>query len=155
VLVPGRRDDPVQIIDVRDLAEFMVRLHEEAKSGVYNVAGPAETLTMPVFINAARDALNANVQLTHVDDYVFLREHKITYSVPWVMLEGKNEGHTSVRYERAKAAGLTYRPLATTVRDTLSWWQTVPEERRSKPRFAITAEQETAALAAWKARKRS
>jgi 2'-hydroxyisoflavone reductase len=154
VLAPGRRDDPVQIIDVRDLVEFMIKLIEDRRSGIYNVAGPRSTLTMPSFLEQARDALNANVQFTWVDDYAFLTEHKITYAVPWVMLQGNNLGHTSVSNARAVAAGLGFRPLATTVRDTLAWWPTVPQARRDAPRFAITPDQETTALAAWKARKR-
>lgn len=153
VLAPGRRDDPVQIIDVRDLVEFMVKLAEERRSGVYNVAGPRSTLTMPSFLEQARDAINANVQFTWIDDYAFLTEHKVTYSVPWVMLTGNNLGHTSVNNARAVNAGLAFRPLATTVRDTLAWWPTVPEARRNAPRFAITPEIEQAALAAWKARR--
>ena len=52
------------------------------------------------------------------------------------------------------AAGLTFTPLATTVRDTLAWWPTVPEARRNAPRFAITPQREATALAAWKARAR-
>ena len=55
VLAPGRRNDPVQFIDVRDLAEFMVLLLEDGKSGVYNVVGPQKTLTMPEFLEAARN----------------------------------------------------------------------------------------------------
>jgi 2'-hydroxyisoflavone reductase len=153
VLAPGRRDDPVQIIDVRDLVEFMVKLVEDRKSGIYNVAGPRSTLTMPSFLEQAREALNANVQFTWVDDYAFLTEHKITYSVPWVMLAGNNVGHTSASNAKAVNAGLGFRPLATTVRDTLAWWPTVPEARRNAPRFAITPEIEQSALAAWKARR--
>jgi 2'-hydroxyisoflavone reductase len=154
VLAPGRRDDPVQIIDVRDLVEFMLKLVEERRSGVYNVAGPRETLTMPQFLQQARDALDADVQFTWVDDYAFLSEHKITYSVPWVMLQGNDLGHTSISNARAVGAGLSFRALATTVRDTLAWWPSVPPTRRDAPRFAITPEQESAALAAWKARMR-
>jgi 2'-hydroxyisoflavone reductase len=70
------------------------------------------------------------------------------------MLKGNDLGHMSARNDRAVAAGLTFTPLATTVRDTLAWWATVPEARRNAPRFTITPEQETAALAAWKARGR-
>lgn len=154
VLAPGRRDDPVQIIDVRDLADFMIKLVEEKRSGIYNVAGPRSTLTMPSFLEQARDAINADVRFVWVDDYAFLTEHKITYSVPWVMLQGNNRGHTSVSNARAVAAGLNFRPLATTVRDTLAWWPTVPDARRDAPRFAITTEQEAQALAAWKSRAR-
>ena len=53
MLAPGRRDDPVQFIDVRDLAEFMVHLLEDGRSGVYNVVGPKAALTMPAFLEQA------------------------------------------------------------------------------------------------------
>ena len=152
VLAPGKRDDPVQFIDVRDLAAFMLTVVENQRSGVYNVAGPRSRMTMPQFLEGARDALNANVRFTWVDDYEFLEQHKITDAVPWVMQKGNDLGHMSVRNDRAIAAGLTFMPLATTVRDTLAWWATVPEARRTAPRFAITPEQEATALAAWKAR---
>jgi 2'-hydroxyisoflavone reductase len=152
VLAPGRRDDPVQFIDVRDLAAFMVKLLEGRRSGTFNAAGPESRMTMPRFLEGARDALNANVRFTWVDDYDFLEQHKITEAVPWVLQKGNDYGHMSVRNDRAVAAGLTFRPLATTVRDTLAWWATVPDARRTAPRFAITPEQEATALAAWKAR---
>ena len=152
VLAPGRRDDPVQLIDVRDLAEFMLRLVENKRAGVFNVAGPKTTMTMPQFLEAARGALNANVTYTWVDDYAFLEQHKISAAIPWAMLSGNDDGMMSIRNDRAVAAGLTFRPLAMTVRDTLAWWPSVPQARRDKPRFAITTEQEKEALAAWHAR---
>lgn len=51
----------------------------------------------------------------------------------------------TVRKERAG-------PLAETVKDTLAWRATVPEERRAKPRFIISPEIEAKALLDWKAR---
>ena len=66
VLAPGRRNDPVQFIDVRNLAEFMVLLLEDGKSGVYNVVGPQKTLTMPEFLEAARSVLPFRCQI-HLD----------------------------------------------------------------------------------------
>jgi len=51
------------------------------------------------------------------------------------------------------AAGLTFRPLEVTMRDTLAWWPSVPEERRDAPKFTIKPEQEAKALAAWHARQ--
>src|SRR6185503_17038469 len=77
VLAPGRRDDPVQIIDVRDLAEFMMKVIEDKRRGIYNAVGPRSTLTAWSFYDQAGAALNANVTFTHVDDYAFLSEHKI------------------------------------------------------------------------------
>src|SRR5262249_53565571 len=57
VLAPGRRNDPVQFIDVRDLAEFMVRLIESGRGDVYNVVGPQSELSMPAFLEQARAAI--------------------------------------------------------------------------------------------------
>ena len=152
VLAPGRHDDPVQIIDVRDLAEWMVRLLEERRSGAFNAAGPRDTLTMPSFLEQAKAALNADVKFTWVDDYAFLAAHKIDEAIPWARLEGNDDGMMSIANRRAIAAGLTFRPLATTVRDTLAWWPTVPEARRAAPKFAITPDMEAKALADWHAR---
>lgn len=61
--------------------------------------------------------------------------------------------HTTIKNGRAIAGGLTFRPLAETVKDTLAW-ATVPEERRAKPRFIITPENEARALADWKGHRR-
>jgi 2'-hydroxyisoflavone reductase len=152
-LAPGKRDDPVAFIDVRDLAEFMVRLLDDKRSGIYNVAGPKSAMTAPEFYEAARAALKSDAKFVFVDDYAFLAEQKIEEAIPWAMLKGNDYGMMSVKNDRAVAAGLGFRPLATTVRDTLAWWPTVPEARRTNPRFAIKPEQEAAALAAWKARK--
>lgn len=152
ILAPGRRDDPVQFIDVRDLAAFMVKVVESRKGGVLNASGPKATMTAPRFYEAARVALRPEAKVTLVDDYQFLEEHKITESVPWVMLKGNDEGHMSIRNDKAVAAGLTFRPVDQTLRDTLAWWATVPETRRAKPRFSITPDQEEKALAAWHAR---
>lgn len=151
-LAPGRPDDRVQIVDVRDLAAFMVTLVEQERSGIYNAAGPAEPLTFGRFLTQAAAALNSTSRFVWVDDYAFLEQQGITEAIPWVMLKGNDFGHTHVRNDRARAAGLAFRPLADTVRDTLAWWPTVPEARRASPRFAITPAQEVAALAAWKAR---
>jgi 2'-hydroxyisoflavone reductase len=152
VLAPGKRDDPVQFIDVRDLAEFMVHLVETKRSGIYNVAGPKSPLTAYEFYDAAAKAINANVTLTHVDDYDFLAAHKIDEAIPWAMLRGNDDGMMSVLNAKAVAAGLTFRPLDETVRDTLAWWQTVPDARKAKPHFTISPEQEQKALADWKAK---
>jgi 2'-hydroxyisoflavone reductase len=153
VLVPGKADDPSQFIDVRDLAEFMVKIVEDKRSGIFNVAGPKQAIRFHDFVERAHKAVGSNARLTRVDDYDFLEAQKITDAVPWVMLKGNDYGHMSAKNDRAIGAGLGFRPLETTARDTLAWWPTVPAARQEKPRFAITPEQETAALAAWRAKK--
>jgi len=152
VLAPGRRDDPAQIIDVRDLAEFMVKLLEDKRSGVYSVAGPKQPLLAHDFYRAAASAIGARVTFVDVDDYDFLAEHKIEEAIPWAMLKGNDDGMMSVKNDKAIAAGLEFRPLADTVRDTLAWWPSVPQARRDAPHFSIKPDQEAKAIADWKAR---
>ncbi|MEJ7813158.1 MAG: NAD-dependent epimerase/dehydratase family protein [Gemmatimonadaceae bacterium] len=152
VLAPGRKSDPVQLIDVRDLTGWMVRLIENRKTGVYNAAGPRETLTMERFLATVKEGTKSDARFTWVDDYDFLEANRIRGAVPWIMLRGNNLGMTTIRFDRALATGLTFRPLVQTVRDTLAWWPTVPEARRAKPSFAISLEKEKEVLAAWHAR---
>jgi 2'-hydroxyisoflavone reductase len=153
LLAPGHADDPMQIIDVRDLAEFMVHIAENDRHGIFNVAGPKQPLLARSFYEQAAKALDAKVSYVYVDDYDFLVAHKIDEAIPWALLKGNDYGMMSVKNDKAIAAGLTFRPLATTLRDTLAWWPTVPQARRDKPKFTITPEIEAQALADWKAKR--
>ena len=152
VLAPGRPDDPAQLIDVRDLAEFMLKLLEDGRSGIYNAAGPREPLTISNFLTVAVSTINPSVRLTWVDDYDFLTKHEIFDSIPWAMLRGNDEHCMQIRNDRAVSAGLAFRPLPDTLRDTLAWWPTVPEARRTSPGFSMKPEQEARALKEWHAR---
>jgi 2'-hydroxyisoflavone reductase len=133
VLAPGHRDDPSQLVDVRDLAAFMVKLLEDGRGGTFNVAGPKEPLTISAFLDEAKRAIGSDATLTWVDDYPFLKQHQILEAIPWVLLEGNDYGHMSARNEKAIDAGLTFRPLADTVRDTLAWWPTRPTAFSRQP----------------------
>jgi len=156
VLVPGKADDPVQWIDVRDLTEWMIHLIENGESGTYNGVGPASTMGMHAFVHGAHAALSVPVEWVYADDSDFLREHRIGAVIPWIMPVGNNYGTARINRERSVGSGLTYRPLATTVTDILDWWHSdaVPEERRqnmiSGPRSLIAREAEV--IRAWRAR---
>lgn len=160
--VPGRREDPVQYIDVRDLTEWMVRLLEEGVSGTFNAVGPARRQTMAEFVYGIAAITSVDLRWHWLDDYDWLRSYPLrtaddgstsglVYSVPWVMVEGENVGHMQIDASRARAAGLTYRPLATTAADTVAWRasEAVPQTLREQPRYVLTREQERALLQAW------
>jgi len=134
VLVPGKKEDPVQLIDVRDVAQWMIRLLEQKAAGTYNAVGPASPLTMQQFVYGAHAAFSAPVSYVNIDDYEFLKKHKVPYLVPWVMPEGKNYGSSLVSNRWAIENGLTYTPLASSVRDIHDWWYSdaLTEERRQK-----------------------
>jgi 2'-hydroxyisoflavone reductase len=152
ILCPGQPEDPVQFIDVRDLAAFHLGLIEQARSGVYNATGPKSATPAPEFYQRARRALNRQATLTPVDDYEFLKAHQIEYAIPWSMLQGNDDGMMSILVGKAIDAGLRLRPVEETLRDTLAWWPSVPSERRDKPQFSITPDIEKQALADWHAR---
>lgn len=153
ILVPGDGSDPVQLIDVRDLTEWMIRMVEARQGGIYNVTGPGSPLTMAEMVYGIRAVTTAAVSWTWIDDFDFLAEHNLVAMVPWVMPRGDTLGMSTLSGARAVAAGLTYRPLADTARDTLEWWRNAPAARTATPRFVLTPEREAEILRAWKARR--
>ena len=154
ILAMGKPTDPIMLLDVRDLAEFMLALAESRTSGIFNVAGPASPLTMEEFLHGLRFCTGAPVTWTWVDDYDFLRDHGLSYAIPWVMPVGMELGHTSIDISKALAHGLKHRPLARTHFAFREWWYSdaVPEERRRDARFPLTPEREARILEAWKGR---
>lgn len=165
--VPGKKSDFVQYVDVRDMAEWMVAMIEGDRSGTYNVAGPATKQTLLQFVEGLRPLATAPVTYTWIEDYEWLKAYPLRknadgktegliYSIPWVMPEGEDLGHTQISNRKAVAAGLTFRPLLTTARDTLAWRTSTaaPQTLRDKPRYVVSPEQERAILEAWKAKAR-
>jgi 2'-hydroxyisoflavone reductase len=156
VLVPGGYDDPVQFMDVRDLTEWMIHLLEWGRTGIFNAAGPyPKQATIAEMVFGIRAVTTASVDWVWIDDYDFLSQVRLGAMVPWVMPRGNSFGHTRINYDRAVAAGLTHRPLADTVRDTLDWWESeaVDPERRAKPRFVLTPEREAEIIEDWRTRR--
>ena len=151
VLVPGDGMDPVQVIDGRDLGEWMIRLAEAKTYGVFNAAGPGYPLLMDAMLYGSQAVVGKAATLTHVTPD-FLEEQKVDLPI-WVPREGSPySGYGEVSNARAVAAGLTFRPHADTVADLLAWFHALPADRQAKPRAGITAEREAEVLAAWKAR---
>ena len=151
VLVPGDGQDPVQIIDGRDLGEWVVRLAEAGTTGVFNACGPDYSLSMDAMVHGCHAVTGGPVKFTHVPAE-FLESHEAGLPI-WVPRSGSPySGYGAVSNARAIAAGLTFRPLATTVADLLAWYRGLPAERQAELRAGISREKETEVLAAWHAR---
>ncbi len=155
VLVPGKKSDLVQQIDVRDLTEWIIHLLENEVHGVFNATGPASPTTMEGFVYGVRAVTSSEVTWTWIDDYDFLAEHRIYAAIPWILPVGDNLGSQRINVERAKAAGLTFRPIAVTATDTLEWYYSdaLTDEERANPPMLVTPEREAEVLAAWKTRR--
>jgi 2'-hydroxyisoflavone reductase len=151
VLAPGDGTDAVQVIDVRDLAEWTVRLAESRTFGVFNATGPAVTLNMSEMLNTISTSIQATPHIVWVSTK-FLEQQKIEAwsDLPvWVPGEGDSAGFAKRNIQRALKAGLTFRPLANTSVDTLTWFRQQPEERQAKLKAGLTSERESLALAEW------
>ena len=151
---PGDGSDPVQFIDARDLAEWTIRTAEERTFGIFNAVGPARPLTTKAMLEGIARAVHGQPKLTWIPA-AFLDAQKVEAwsDMPvWVPGQGDTAGFHRRSIARALAAGLTYRPLATTAADTLAWFKSQPADRQAKLRAGLTPEREAALLAAWKAR---
>lgn len=152
VLCPDGPDIPTQVIDVRDLAEFIVLCAEKNINGVFNATSQPEELTIGEIMETSKQVSGSDATFTWVSP-AFLEENDVPAwsKMPvWVPLDGDDAGHPFVNIDQALKAGLTFRPFAETVRGTLDWWETVDLDRKERPmRSGISREFEVELLAKW------
>ncbi len=127
VLAPGDPDAQTQVIDGRDVAQFLLDCAEKKTGGVYNVTGPDRPLTMREMLDTARETLNPQARLEWVAEQFLLDNEVRPWSDMPVWLPPSHGGLMSVDISRALAAGLVVRPLSETIRDTFEWQKTAPD----------------------------
>jgi 2'-hydroxyisoflavone reductase len=161
VLAPGSPTDPAQFIDSRDLAEWTIRMAENRVFGTYQATGPAAPLTIAEMLYGIKAVTTAGAQFTWVPAD-FLEQQKIRGwrdMTVWLPSTGPTAGFMRRNVAKAVAAGLTFRPLAVTAKDTLDWNKTRPDaELKAIAEGSvggISAAREAEVLAAWKAKKNS
>jgi 2'-hydroxyisoflavone reductase len=153
VLAPGPPDAPLQVIDVRDGAAWLVSAAESGAAGAYNLVGPEESFTFAELVETCRVAADGGGAFTWVDPS-FLLEEKVE---PWsdlpLWLPGPEyAGFMRRDVARAVGQGLSFRPLAETVRDTLEWDSSRSLETLSA---GIDRDREAQLLRAWHSRSGS
>jgi 2'-hydroxyisoflavone reductase len=153
ILAPGDGSDPVQFIDVRDLAEWTIRVAEQRSIGAFNATGPANPITMQQMLAGIAQGIEINPKLVWVPAEVLKANNVFAWSdMPvWIPGQGRSFGFHRRDFSRAVAAGLTYRPLPLTAADTLAWFRTLPSERQGKLRAGLSSEREAELLAKLKA----
>jgi 2'-hydroxyisoflavone reductase len=154
MLAPGTPHDPIQIIDVRDLAAFMMRLVESRTHGTFNADSAPRAFTMGQLVNASLAASpNAGTKAEWVsEDYLTAHWKPDDLDLPpWAPTKGDEAGFSLTSTAAAQKAGLRSRPLEVTVRDTLAWFQTLPAERQAKLKAGLDPVREADTLKAWHA----
>lgn len=154
ILAPGDGTDRVQIIDVRDLAEFSITLAENRTYGVFNGIGPDRGMPFTEFLAQVQRGVNGNAQLTWVDTDFLLDQKVRPYAdLPvWQVARGRTTGFAQFDLTPELKAGLKVRSMEATARDTIEWWRTLPKERQVL-KAGMKPEREKELLALWKARK--
>jgi 2'-hydroxyisoflavone reductase len=154
MLAPGTPHDPIQVIDVRDLTRWMMDLVQARTNGCFNADSPPGAFTMGALLSASQRASpTAGTKVTWVPEN-FLATHWKADELdlpPWAPLQGDSAAASLTSVKAALATGLRSRPLEETVRDTLTWFQTLPANRQAKLRAGLDPTREAQTLRDWHA----
>jgi 2'-hydroxyisoflavone reductase len=144
--VPGKPEDPIQIIDVRDLADWIVHCVEQRIMGIYNATGPATELSMKAMLEGVREGTRFDIQMEWIDNSFLadqgIREGQFPLYAPPT---GETTGFHRCNISRALAKGLKFRPVADTAKVTLDWYKSLPAEIQARvaPQFAARPNEES------------
>jgi 2'-hydroxyisoflavone reductase len=151
MLWPGSPQDNIQIIDVRDFANFTVDCVEQKIAGIFNTVTPLRSFKMGDLLEDSLSVSAADTTPVWVDkDFIAENEIAESGALPiWEHPDGEYAPLSLVDGSRAAAAGLKNRPTRETARDTISWWKTLPPDRSDTLRAGLTAEKEAEFLQLW------
>jgi 2'-hydroxyisoflavone reductase len=144
VFAPGSPTDPIQFVDVRDLADFTRLCVEQRFTGTYNICNPPGAVTIGDLLQSAKKVSGSNAKFIWASAE-FIEAQKLLESgeIPiWVPSSGEYAGMGLVSSVRAVAKGLRFRPVDTTVRDTLAWHAKRPKEQQEKLRAGLAPQRE-------------
>ena len=151
IAVPGAPADPVQIIDVRDLAAWLVHLVEQGTTGVFNACGPEKRMAWGTLVEACQKAGNPYAKPVWIPAEFLAKQEGLEFPI-WAAYAGDSKGSHTWRNDRAIKAGLRFRPADQTAKDTLAWFKTQAKAEKGRTKLAgPSAEQEAKLIAAWRA----
>ena len=143
MLAPGPQDQPIQVVDVRDLGAFTLDHLEAGTADLFGVVGPQEPLTWGEALPAIVEAGRAGTELIWVDaPFLQARVNEVDGELP--LWDIDYAGLHSFDASKAIAAGLRHRSLADTIADTLAW-----DRGRGALKVGLTPERERELLQAW------
>jgi 2'-hydroxyisoflavone reductase len=147
VLAPGDPRRFVQLIDARDLSEWIIKAVEQNLNGIYNVTGKPFELSMQSMLEEIKNVSGSgDAHFTWASEE-FLNEEKVAAwsEMPLYLPESSEEfkGFLAANVDKALQTGLSFRPLRETIQDTFDWRKTKPDEPL---KAGIDADRETLLL---------
>jgi 2'-hydroxyisoflavone reductase len=135
MVVPGDPQDPIQIIDVRDLSDWIIHCIENNITGVFNATGPAKELSMKAMVEGVRQGVASDATLTWIDNEFLvsrgIREGQFPLYAPPI---GETAGFHRCNISKAVGKGMKFRPVGETAKATLDWYKSLPAD--IQPRIA-------------------
>jgi 2'-hydroxyisoflavone reductase len=145
IIAPGPAEAPMQYIDARDPGSWTVRLAEQRVGGTFTAAHPHTTYG--ALLDETLEAVPSDARLVPVDGDWLVEQGVDGLQLP-LWTEGGVEWSLAMATDKAQVAGLTYRPFAETVRDTLAWAEANPDQAVSE-QWGMSPEREQELLMAW------
>lgn len=149
VLVPSDGSSSSQFIDARDLAQFTLTVIENRTLGTFHVTSPQEPYTLQQILGTAKDITASDANFVHVDaDWLVENEVAPWMELPLWIPSDEGQAMMNVDIQRALDAGLTFRPLEDTIRDTLAWYDEIKGDEKEFP-AGMKPEKESELLQKW------
>ena len=152
VLAPGSPARPLQLIHARDMAGWILRMAEDGRGGTFNVTGPDYPLTMGALLDTIGAVTGAEARVTWAPERFLLDQGVAPWTELPLWLPEEWGGMLNVGIERAIGAGLAFRPLEETIRETHDWmragWSLGTLASGMPLGAGLTREREAALLAA-------
>lgn len=154
VLAPGNPQNPMQFIDMRDLARFVIDMVGSEQTGVYNTTGPQ--IEFGAFLETTQKLVNPDAKLVWVDEDFLLENEVSPFNHLPFWLPTANTALMSINIDAAVEAGLTFTPLEDTLRDSLDEAKAQRAQFTEKPEdfggWGMHPTREQEILAKWRAR---
>lgn len=147
VIIPVSKVNNVQFIDVKDLADWTLKMCEEKISGVYNSTGPLDTLSLNDFTAKCKDFSGSDAEFIYMDEKFLLDENVVPFRDLTLWLPEEDAGVNNIDITKAKKAGLTIRPLEDTFKDTIQY--DLSRGPDFKLRTGLSEEKESELLEKW------
>lgn len=134
LLAPGPPERTVQFIDARDLAEWTIRMIERKRNGIYNAIGLPDVISMKDVLEECKRVSQSDASFTWASEEFLISEKIVGWSeLPLWLPDAAHhlQGLMHINCDKAVAAGLSFRPIKHTIRDTLAWRTGVKEELKA------------------------